>query len=86
VASVVILFLQAVKMAIVENLSTTTNTQSLPCLVEGRPTYSPSRWIPKVDQEYAEGVQAFLLNGCFDNGVGGARSDLLTNIQRSFDQ
>lgn len=36
VAFVVIIFLQAVNMAIVENISMTTNTQSLPCLVEGR--------------------------------------------------
>ena len=37
VASAVIFFLQAAIMAIFENLSTTTNTQSLSCLVEGRP-------------------------------------------------
>ena len=37
VAFDVIFFLQAAIMAIFENLSTTTNTQSLPCLVEGRP-------------------------------------------------
>ena len=37
VASAVILFLQATIMAIFENLSMTTNTQSLSCLVEGRP-------------------------------------------------
>jgi hypothetical protein len=37
VASIVILFLQVVKMAILENRSTTTKTQSLPFLVEGRP-------------------------------------------------
>ena len=32
-----ILFLQATNIAILENLSTTINTQSLPCLIEGRP-------------------------------------------------
>ena len=37
VASVVIFFLQDTIMAIFENLSTTTKTQSFPCLVEGRP-------------------------------------------------
>ena len=37
VSSTVILFLQADNIAILENLSMTTNTQSLPCLVEGRP-------------------------------------------------
>ena len=37
VASAVIFFLQATIMAIFENLSTTTNTQSFPCLVERRP-------------------------------------------------
>ena len=37
VASAVIFFLEAAIMAIFENLSTTTNTQSLSCLVEGRP-------------------------------------------------
>ena len=37
VASVVIFFLQAAIMASFENLSTTTKTQSFPCLVEGRP-------------------------------------------------
>jgi hypothetical protein len=37
VSVVVILFLQVVRMAILENRSTTTNTQSLPCLVDGRP-------------------------------------------------
>ena len=37
VAFAVILFLQATIMAIFENLSTTTKTQSFPCLVEGRP-------------------------------------------------
>jgi len=35
VASIVILFLQDARMAILENLSTTTKTQSFPCLVEG---------------------------------------------------
>src|ERR1700722_5529976 len=37
VASAVIFFFQAIIMAIFENLSTTTKTQSFPCLVEGRP-------------------------------------------------
>jgi hypothetical protein len=37
VASAVIFFLQAIIMDIFENQSTTTKTQSLPCLVEGRP-------------------------------------------------
>ena len=37
VASAVIFFLQAAIMAIFENLSMTTKTQSFPCLVEGRP-------------------------------------------------
>ena len=37
VAYVVIFFLQATIMAIFENLSTTTKTQSFPCLFEGRP-------------------------------------------------
>ena len=37
VASAVIFFLEAAMMAIFENLSTTTKTQSFPCLVEGRP-------------------------------------------------
>jgi hypothetical protein len=37
VALVVILFLQVVRMAILENQSTTMNTQSFPCLVEERP-------------------------------------------------
>ena len=37
VASAMIFFLQAAIMAIFENLSTTTKTQSFPCLVEGRP-------------------------------------------------
>ena len=37
VASTMIFFLQAAIMAIFENLSMTTNTQSLSCLVEGRP-------------------------------------------------
>ena len=37
VTSVVIFFLQAAIMAIFENLSTTTKTQSFPSLVEGRP-------------------------------------------------
>ena len=36
-ASVVIFFLQTAIMAILENMSTTTKTQSFPCLVEGRP-------------------------------------------------
>ena len=35
-AFAMILFLQATIMAIFENLSTTTKTQSFPCLVEGR--------------------------------------------------
>jgi hypothetical protein len=37
VASAVIFFLQAIIMDIFENLSTTTKTQSFPCLVEGWP-------------------------------------------------
>ena len=37
VDSAVIFFLQAAIMAILENLLTTMNTQSLSCLVEGRP-------------------------------------------------
>ena len=37
VASIVIFFLQAAIIAIFENLSKTTKTQSFPCLVEGRP-------------------------------------------------
>ena len=37
VASAVIFFLQSTIMAIFENLSTTTKTQSFPFLVEGRP-------------------------------------------------
>ena len=37
VDSFVILFLQATITPIFENLSMTMNTQSLPCLVEGRP-------------------------------------------------
>ena len=37
VASAVIFFLQVAIMAIFENLSTTTKTQSFPFLVEGRP-------------------------------------------------
>ena len=37
VASAVIFFLQAAIMAIFENLSTTTKTQSFPFLVEGSP-------------------------------------------------
>jgi hypothetical protein len=37
VDSAVIFFLQAIMMDIFENRSTTTKTQSLPCLVEGRP-------------------------------------------------
>ena len=37
VVSAVIFFLQAIIMAIFENRSTTTKTQSFPCLVEGRP-------------------------------------------------
>ena len=37
VDSAMIFFLQAAIMAIFENLSTTTKTQSFPCLVEGRP-------------------------------------------------
>jgi hypothetical protein len=37
VASALIFFLQAAIMAIFENLSTTTKTQSIPFLVEGRP-------------------------------------------------
>jgi len=37
VASAVILFLQATMMSILENMSMTTKTQSLSCLVEGRP-------------------------------------------------
>ena len=36
-SAAMIFFLKAAIMAIFENLSTTTNTQSLPCLVEGRP-------------------------------------------------
>ena len=37
VASIVIFFLNATIMAILENLSKTTKKQSFPCLVEGRP-------------------------------------------------
>jgi hypothetical protein len=37
VSATVIFFLQDVRMAIFENRSTTTNTKSLPCLVDGRP-------------------------------------------------
>jgi hypothetical protein len=37
VASVVMLFLQATRITILENRSTTTKTRSFPCLVEGRP-------------------------------------------------
>ena len=37
VASAVIFFLQTAIMAIFENLSMTTNIESLSCLVEGRP-------------------------------------------------
>jgi hypothetical protein len=37
VSAAVMLFLQAVRMAIFENRLTTTNTQSLPCLVDGTP-------------------------------------------------
>jgi hypothetical protein len=37
VASTVMLFLQATIITILENRSTTTKTQSFPCLVEGRP-------------------------------------------------
>ena len=37
VSFAVIFFFEAAIMAIFENLSTTTKTQSLPCLVEGRP-------------------------------------------------
>jgi hypothetical protein len=37
VSVTVMFFLQAVRMAIFENRSTTTNTQSFPCLVDGRP-------------------------------------------------
>jgi hypothetical protein len=37
VSVVLIVFLQDVRMAIFENRSTTTNTQSFPCLVDNRP-------------------------------------------------
>jgi hypothetical protein len=37
VSSTVIVFLQVVRMAIFKNRSTTTNTQSFPFLVDGRP-------------------------------------------------
>jgi hypothetical protein len=36
VSVIVIFFLQAVRMAILENRSTTTNTQSFPCLVDDK--------------------------------------------------
>jgi hypothetical protein len=37
ISVILILFLQAVRMAIFENQSTTTNTQPFPYLVDGRP-------------------------------------------------
>jgi hypothetical protein len=37
ISTAVIFFLQAVRMAIFKNRSTTTNTHSFPCLVDGRP-------------------------------------------------
>jgi hypothetical protein len=37
VASTVMLFLQAAKIAIFEKRSATTKTQSFPCIVDGRP-------------------------------------------------
>jgi hypothetical protein len=61
VASAVILFLQAIRMAILENRSMTTKTKSLPCLVEGR----PDMYYIEMDSQGLSGIGRGVYIPCF---------------------
>jgi hypothetical protein len=84
VAYVVILFLQATRIAILENRSTTTKHSHFSAWWTGGPTCSPLRWIPMACQERKRGVQALFISGRFGNSAGSARPDILADLMLKF--
>lgn len=77
---VMILFFHATNIAILENLSMTTNTHSLPCLVEGGKQIVHGHGFPQLAQVRKRSVQALFLDGWFGIGVGSEESDIFPNI------
>jgi hypothetical protein len=72
--------LAGVRMAILENRSTTTIHSHFHAWWRGDLTCSPSRWIPRAIGSRKRGVQSLFFNGWLGNGAGSAGSDILTNI------
>lgn len=72
------------RIVILENLLMTTNTQSIPCMVEGRPHIVHQDGFPRLVMSRKRGVQGFVLNGWFGNGASDVGPDILGNMLSKF--
>ena len=80
-ASSMMLFMQGIKMDIIENRSTSTNTQTFPCLVEGNLyRYSMEKTSQGFTWEEDE-CKSLNLDGRFGNDIINGQFDIPVNVR-----